>query len=784
MKKRAMTLLLALTVAVSCLMPLHTLAAPQKIQTVGFSDVRDSDTAAAVEVLRMLGAVGGYGDGTFHPDTKLTRAQFCKMAALVMGSEEKAAQYKNYTIFPDVKASYWAAGYINYAVRGEQVAGGGAGGATGGTGGGTPAPVRRGIISGFADGSFGPEKTLTYGQAVTILMRMLKYEDTDVGAVWPQGYLSTADSIHLTAGLNLSANDPVTRGQAARLFANLLATPQKGGTAAYVSTLGTVVANEVLLSSAAVGTDGNATALLLSDGKKYPAAKTPGTGILNGRKGTLLLDSAGRARTFVPDQNSGCKTFVVSAAKADSLSPATGNRYDVSADTVAYYQGKKSTYGEVYTYLPGNSVTVTLNAAGRVEYVFAGTESSTNAVVVSDRGSVAGFDRLTGGASYAIYKNGMPASSGDLRQYDVATYSNMQGAIVVTDSKLTGILEDAYPNLSTPSKMTLMGHSFEVLPSAIPDFAKLHAGDSVTLLLTDDNKVAGILPATAQNRGNAIGIASAVSASSVKVRLLNGLELSGNPGLGDDASSYEGQLVRVASDRKGMLYLSRLTGGNSYPNLDVTTRQMGSSRLADNVLIYEKSGDGKLSTIALSQLPQSVIGGGRIVYAGYDWANRVNLLILGDVAGNGYLYGRLGVTPGETHIKTTVDADGVTHTQTITDPSTVTLSYGEGKMKTFTTNSVYTSGDYVGIAVAADGSIAGVTPLMAARDVPNSAWNGAGLVNVNGMTYTVSEDVVCYNKATGKFLTLGAARAWANTANLYYDKTPGTGGQIRVVEVG
>ena len=52
------------------------------------------------------------------------------------------------------------------------------------------------------------------------------------------------------------------------------------------------------------------------------------------------------------------------------------------------------------------------------------------------------------------------------------------------------------------------------------------------------------------------------------------------------------------------------------------------------------------------------------------------------------------------------------------------------------------------------------------------------------ITYPVAENVVCYNRKTGSFTTLGAARAWSGTTNLYYDKTPDQGGKIRVIEVG
>ncbi len=64
--------------------------------------------------------------------------------------------------------------------------------------------------------------------------------------------------------------------------------------------------------------------------------------------------------------------------------------------------------------------------------------------------------------------------------------------------------------------------------------------------------------------------------------------------------------------------------------------------------------------------------------------------------------------------------------------------------------------------------------------VSNGAWNGNLSVTVDGATYTVAEDVVCYNRTAGVFMSLSAAKAQAGSANLYCD---GAGNRIRIVEV-
>ena len=101
MKKRILTWLLAISMLGSLLTVPAGAAAVTK-----FSDVSDSYTATAVESLRLMGVLDGYGDGTFRPDTILNRAQFCKMAVYAMDGSGELGRYSTVTIFPDVKPSH------------------------------------------------------------------------------------------------------------------------------------------------------------------------------------------------------------------------------------------------------------------------------------------------------------------------------------------------------------------------------------------------------------------------------------------------------------------------------------------------------------------------------------------------------------------------------------------------------------------------------------------------------------------------------------------------------
>lgn len=329
MKKRILTWLLAISMLGSLLTVPAGAAAVTK-----FSDVSDSYTATAVETLRLMGVLDGYGDGTFRPDTVLNRAQFCKMAVYAMDGSGELGRYSTVTIFPDVKPSHWASAYINMASK-------------------------KGIISGFADGKFKPGQTVTAGQAVTILMRGLGYKDEDMGGVWPQSYMAEAQTNGLLKSTGItSAYAGLTRAQAAKLFLNLFeAKHGKSETLLFNYNVGK---DEVYLT-AVDGGKGTMTA----GGKTYTMAHPVASTSLIGSKGKVVLNGAGEILTFLPITGSnGVSNAAViigsngSVAGLDSLAGSTS--YNI------YKNGSPAT------------------AADLKRYDVATYASATNSIIVSD----------------------------------------------------------------------------------------------------------------------------------------------------------------------------------------------------------------------------------------------------------------------------------------------------------------------------------------------------------------------------------------------------------------
>ena len=86
MKKRILTALLAVV------MVFTTLVIPAgAAETARFSDLADTSAATAVESLRIMGVLDGYGDGTFRLDPKgeATRAECAKMTTMFLRNAVK-----------------------------------------------------------------------------------------------------------------------------------------------------------------------------------------------------------------------------------------------------------------------------------------------------------------------------------------------------------------------------------------------------------------------------------------------------------------------------------------------------------------------------------------------------------------------------------------------------------------------------------------------------------------------------------------------------------------------
>lgn len=117
--------------------------AQEEAKSGSFRDVTSAHWAfASVERAAELGLVTGYSDGTFRPDTPVTRAQFVLMLWRMCGkpAAAKAASFADASVDWYQDALSWA--------------------------------VEKGYVNGLSDTRFGPDAPITRQQAMAILFRL------------------------------------------------------------------------------------------------------------------------------------------------------------------------------------------------------------------------------------------------------------------------------------------------------------------------------------------------------------------------------------------------------------------------------------------------------------------------------------------------------------------------------------------------------------------------------------------------------------------------------------
>lgn len=168
-----------------------------------FLDDENIRNKEAVDNCTRLYIIGGYYDGSFRPNGNVTRAEMCKMmAVLLRGGKEPPIGNTTYPTFSDATSDFWATPYVEYCAK-------------------------RGIVAGVGGGRFDPNGSVTGTQAAKMLLVILGFDPA------VQGYVGSDDwewNINLDAadvGLyneleTIDASAPLSRDNAAQMIWNAL----------------------------------------------------------------------------------------------------------------------------------------------------------------------------------------------------------------------------------------------------------------------------------------------------------------------------------------------------------------------------------------------------------------------------------------------------------------------------------------------------------------------------------------------------------------------------------
>ncbi len=191
---------LSLVLALIMTMSLVTISAG----ATEYRDLTDKDEIQyeeAVAVLNRIGVITGYEDGSFRPETELTRGAAAKIiVSLMIGPDAASALPNNASPYPDVPAGHTFAGVIGYCKT-------------------------AGYISGYGDGTFKPANPLTGFAFAKMLLGAVGYKANIEGFVdtgWTMNVARIGNVAGLFDRISFDGAKAVTRDEACQLALNTL----------------------------------------------------------------------------------------------------------------------------------------------------------------------------------------------------------------------------------------------------------------------------------------------------------------------------------------------------------------------------------------------------------------------------------------------------------------------------------------------------------------------------------------------------------------------------------
>ncbi|MCI9671136.1 MAG: S-layer homology domain-containing protein [Lawsonibacter sp.] len=807
--KRILSALLTGALALS-LVVLPASAAPGS-----FIDVTDPNTAVNADILRLMGVVSGTGGNMFNPGGTLTRAQFCTMAVNFLQKGEEAPRYATRTIFSDVKSGHWARSYINLAASDPSLfvkEGGGEDSK------GVP------LISGVGDGTFQPDNNISLAEAVTILLRALGYTSKEAGAVWPQGYMDLAGSVGLLDGLDAGASAPITRAQAAQLFVNALSCKKQDGKV-YYTTIGQASEDKTIILAVNVeADDGSASGAIRTTSNKNAESYLPAHGdanvtALQGRRGHLVLDGNQEIVAFVPDKSTATTIVLNGDAQPGYVKAGSGQQYTISGSALVYAsgEGEGKNYSEAYTTLLSGAQITMYAEKGKIVAIYStsgSTTASTDAVVVQGNATAATFHRLTGGVTnFNIIKDRQPITLSQIKPYDVVTYDAISNTLVVSDLRMTAVYTDPTPNPKAPEKLKVMedGEELTVLESAWDTIGDTKPGESVSLLLTADCKVAGIVKPSAQTRSTAVGF---VEGKSVSIFLPDGTTKKLGGSVANSSSVADGEPVIVSAGRSAYS-VSKLPTNRAPGDFNVAGMKLGTLTVSSGVRIYEQVKGGVMRPVDRGSLEMATVSAEKVTGYHTNSAGYVDYIILNDVTGTAYIYGMMVGGYEERKVQATDDKGNLLYDDKGDPVYEIQDEWYAWHLRSgseeidFTRATTYKgrSGDMVGVVIGKPmgggendkdkyiiRSVVQLTEIHSVKSGDFFESQGVPYVNVNGKTYRISDDVECYYNRTGNKVSrdnwlrggvnetgagrLASIRTYSDTFSIYVDPT---GQQVRII---
>ncbi len=162
------------------------------------------------ELLSDLSIMQGDPNGNMRYTDKVSRAECAKIVVAASKYRDFVNENNKRSAFKDVTAEHWAAPFVTVGIK-------------------------YGLFKGYFDATFRPDNTVTYEEAITMLLRVLDYTDEDVGGDWPYDQIDMAKKLGILDGVTKTVGQELTRRDVSKMVYNTLNSTANGSQEKYLS---------------------------------------------------------------------------------------------------------------------------------------------------------------------------------------------------------------------------------------------------------------------------------------------------------------------------------------------------------------------------------------------------------------------------------------------------------------------------------------------------------------------------------------------------------------------
>lgn len=399
-----------------------------------------ADESTKLEAVQVLGIMAGDSAGGMNLSAQVTRAEFVTMMAAASSYRDTVGSGYGVSLFKDVKSGHWASEYVKLAVE-------------------------QGWMSGYVDGTFQPERTITLEEGCTALLRLLGYDSASLAGSFPTAQLSKAGALGLLDGVTALQGQTLTRRDCVGLFYNLLVAENSGG-AVYGTSLGYTVKNGEIDYATLVSSETKGPYVADAAGSvTLPFATSGVTVYRNGAASTLsavnqydiyYYNANLRTVWVYGDRVTGTLTALSPSKTAPTSATVAGVSYEIGTSTATYKLSSQGQFAE------GDLVTLLLGMDGDVVDVISAQDNEAvyYGVVVSSTKSASSSSTSSSTAAGVQVTTEVACTDGTVRTFYHSGATQSVGRLVMVSATQSGTTVKSLSNKSLTGTVNADGTRF------------------------------------------------------------------------------------------------------------------------------------------------------------------------------------------------------------------------------------------------------------------------------------------------------------------------------------